>query len=386
MVDSIWKIQNDRKRFKDIIKGKIKENLGKYISSDEMIGKQGKDFVKIPVPKIYLPRFKFGSDQTGVGQGEGEVGDILKPGDLKEGGEGKDAGNQGSEHTFNHEVSIDELVEIMGEQLELPRIEPKGKQLVNASRYRYSGESDVGPESLRKFKATYKRALKRQISSGVYVPGNVVVPEKRDKRYRIPKQVVEPSTNALIVYMMDVSSSMQDEEKRRILTFSEWNERWIRAHYKNIESRYIIHSTDAQIVDKKDYFLASLSGGTICSSAYQLMSDEILKEFPSDEWNIYAYHFTDGDNWSSDNHEAIGILSQKIVPNVNLFCYGQTHLEGSFIQSILAGFDLAVPGSMSRTRYKINYDKYQDSKVRVVMLDEDEAILPAIENSLKTGR
>ena len=70
------KIDADHTRFKEIVRGKIKQNLKKYIQKGEMIGKQGKDLISIPVPSIDLPRFKFGHRDTGgVGQGEGEVGE-----------------------------------------------------------------------------------------------------------------------------------------------------------------------------------------------------------------------------------------------------------------------------------------------------------------------
>ena len=122
------KIKQDHSRFKKIVRGRIKENLKKYISKGEMIGKQGKDTIKIPVPSIDLPRFKFSHQQTGgVGQGEGEVGQVLKPGDVQEGGNGQQAGGDpAGDHDLDVEVTFDELAEMLGEALELPKIQPKG--------------------------------------------------------------------------------------------------------------------------------------------------------------------------------------------------------------------------------------------------------------------
>ena len=70
------RIQNDHARFKDIVRGKIKNNLKGYIKKGELIGKQGKDKITIPVPRIDLPHFRYGDkSQGGVGQGEGQPGD-----------------------------------------------------------------------------------------------------------------------------------------------------------------------------------------------------------------------------------------------------------------------------------------------------------------------
>src|SRR5215475_293444 len=81
----VLNIEQDYLRFRQIVRGKIKQDLKKYISQGELIGKKGKDFVSIPIPQIEMPSFRFGRRNTGgVGQGEGEPGTALSPGDLDE--------------------------------------------------------------------------------------------------------------------------------------------------------------------------------------------------------------------------------------------------------------------------------------------------------------
>ena len=76
------RIDPDHQRFRDIIRGKIKQDLRKYISHGELIGRKGKDLVSIPLPQINVPRFRFGSNNRGgVGQGDGEVGDAIGQGE-----------------------------------------------------------------------------------------------------------------------------------------------------------------------------------------------------------------------------------------------------------------------------------------------------------------
>src|ERR1700743_1671271 len=108
-------IKRDHLRFQQIVKGKIKQNLRKYISQGELIGRQGKDYVSIPIPQIDLPRFKFGRRQSGgVGQGEGAPGTPLGPGEEE--GQGQ-AGNSAGNHVLEVDISLQELAEMLGQEL-----------------------------------------------------------------------------------------------------------------------------------------------------------------------------------------------------------------------------------------------------------------------------
>ena len=338
------RIETDHARFKAIVRGRIKQNLKKYIQKGEMIGKQGKDVVSIPVPSIDLPRFRYGHGDTGgTGQGEGEVGDVLQPGQVQDGDGGGEAGDSPGEHMLEVDVTMDELAEMLGEELELPHIEPKGKEQVEEVRHRYTGVNTTGPESLRHFRRTFKRALQRTIASGQYDPKHpVVVPNRNDRRYRTWKSIIEPRANAVIVYMMDVSGSMGDEQKEIVRIESFWIDTWLRSQYKGIESRYIIHDAMAKEVDRETFFHTRESGGTMISSAYKLCWNIIEEEYPPSQWNIYPFHFSDGDNWSADDtNQCIRILRDDVLPAVNVFCYGQVESpygSGQFIKDLREHF------------------------------------------------
>src|SRR5256885_13826421 len=148
-----------------------------------MIGKKGKDLVSIPLPQIEIPQFRFGNKgASGVGQGDGDVGTPLGP---PQGAEKGGAGDQPGGHILEVELSMEELAAILGEELALPRIEPRGKKNIITEKDKYTSIRSVGPESLRHFKRTYKRALKRQISAGQYNPADpMVIPIRQDKQYR----------------------------------------------------------------------------------------------------------------------------------------------------------------------------------------------------------
>src|SRR3954469_6933767 len=157
------RIDQDHRRFREIVRGKIKQNLRKYISQGEMLGKKGKEVVSIPLPQIDIPHFRFGEKQSGgVGQGDGQPGDPLGSGDEAP-GQGQ-AGDKEGEHLLEVDVSMEELAAILGEDVQLPRIEPKGKERIIAKKDRYTGIRSSGPESLKHFRRTFKQALKRQIA------------------------------------------------------------------------------------------------------------------------------------------------------------------------------------------------------------------------------
>ena len=289
-----------------------------------LIGRQGRDLVSIPLPQIRIPQFVYGPKQTGgVGQGDGEVGTVLGPGDQEGGQEG--AGNAPGQHLLEVDVSLDELAEMLGEELELPAIQPRGRKNIMSRKDRYTGISHYGPESLRHFKRTYRETLKRSIATGTYRPDcPVLIPIRQDKRYRSWKSSVVPQANAVIIYMMDVSGSMGEEQKEIVRIESFWIDTWLRHQYKGVAIRYIIHDAEAREVDRETFYHTRESGGTVISAAYKLCNRIIGADYPPDEWNIYCLHFSDGDNWSQgDTEECISLLKDSLLPHVNLFCYGQ---------------------------------------------------------------
>ncbi|MGI5863546.1 MAG: DUF444 family protein [Myxococcales bacterium] len=332
------RIKQDHNRFKQIVRGRIKNNLRKYLQKGEMIGKKGKELITIPVPTIDIPHFRFGhKQQGGVGQGEGEAGTILAPGSVQP-GPGQ-AGEAEGEHQLEVDITLQELADILSEELALPRIEPKGKERIFTTKVKYTGINTTGPESLRHFRRTYRQALKRQIASGMYNPERpVIIPTREDKRYRSWKLENQPQSNAVIIYMMDVSGSMGDEQKEIVRIESFWIDTWLRSQYQGIECRYLIHDAVAREVDRETFFHTRESGGTMISSAYKLARDIIKADYSPSAWNIYPFHFSDGDNWSADDTRVcIEVLKEDMLPASNLFCYGQVESpygSGQFIKDL----------------------------------------------------
>ncbi len=355
-------IKEDHNRFRDIVRGRIKEDLKKYVSQGEMIGKRENEFVKIPMPQIDIPNFRYGPKQRGgVGQGEGSRGDSLGD-DSAQPGQGQ-AGNEPGDHLLEVEFSIDELAEILGEKLSLPRIQPKGMKQIESIKRRYSGLSPVGPQGLKHFKSSYRKALQRSIATGIYDEDNpVVIPIREDFRYRTVKETKKPMTNAVVIYMMDVSGSMGDEQKDIVRTESFWINAWLKRHYKGLETRFIVHDAVAKEVEEEVFFKTTESGGTLISSAYKFCQSLIEADYPPHEWNIYPFHFSDGDNWSGeDTRLCIKLLKDFFIPKCNVFCYGQVdsrYGSGQFLKDLNKEFGAEEQIILSQIEGK---DKILDS-------------------------
>ncbi|MCC5786211.1 MAG: DUF444 family protein [Phycisphaerales bacterium] len=337
------KIEQDHQRFRQIVKGKIRKELRRFLSRGELIGREGKRVVSIPLHDIDIPTFRYGDNSSGVGMGEGEEGEsVAQPGDENAGGE------EEGRHITEVDVTLDELADLLAEELELPRIKPRGESRVTTIRDKYSGIRPEGPASLRHFKRTYREALKRQLMAGLYDPDDpVIVPIKRDFRYRSWNEVKKPQSNAAIIYMMDVSGSMGDEQKEIVRLTAFWIDTWLRRNYEGIESRYIVHDVRAAEVDKKTFFSLREDGGTRISSAFDLCKKMLDEHYDPNQWNIYLFHFSDGDNSSeADNRLCIDLLDKKLLPSCNMFGYCQVasaYGSGNFINVLREAFPDGVP-------------------------------------------
>jgi uncharacterized sporulation protein YeaH/YhbH (DUF444 family) len=359
----VLNIDRDLGRFRDIVKGRVRKDLKKYMSSGELVGRKGKDLVSIPLPQIGIPRLRYGENKSGVGQGDGEG----------EGpGEGQKAGDAAGEHALEFELTVDELAEILGEELELPRIQPRGQREAAAEKAKYTGISLTGPESLRHNKRTYRQALKRSIAAGTYDPDRpIVVPIKEDKRYRTYELEKKPRSAAVLIYMMDVSGSMGKEQKEIVRSQAFWIDTWLQHNYDDVATRFIIHDATAREVDRDTFFRTRESGGTLISSAYKLCMEIISANYPPSEWNIYPFHFSDGDNWSqSDTKSCVELVRDQMLPVVNQFSYAQVDSQygsGQFIKDLQEAFP-AEPG------------------VVLSRVPNKEGILDSIKELLKRGR
>jgi hypothetical protein len=175
---------------------------------------------------------------------------------------------------------------------------------------------------------------------------------RADRRYRSWRPAPIPRANAVILYVMDVSGSMGADQKELVRIESFWLDAWIRNHYQGVRSVYIVHDAAAKEVDQETFFRIRESGGTIISSAYELCLRMIQERFSPQDWNLYLFHFSDGENYSrQDTEKCLDLLNEKLLPALNLFGYGQVEsygTSGDFYEALSSRFTQHDAVALSR--------------------------------------
>ena len=327
MTDSLLDIWGMRKRGKrdstrhsERVKKAIKENLRDLVTDASIISSDGKKKIKIPVRYLDSYRFKHGEDknQEGVGQGDGEH----KPGDaIAHDGTGKeDSGKPGKpsndpgEELYEEEVTLEEVIEMMLEDLGLPWLDKKDSAVeIETEEIKFTDISENGPLSNVDKKRTVYENMKRNAARTGKPEIKNIHPE--DLRYKIWENKIEHHSNAAVYFLMDRSGSMDDDKKYIAKSFFFWLAHFCRTKYKNVELVFIAHDTTAKIVPEKNFFKITNSGGTMCSSAFELALDHIKANHPLSSWNNYVFSFSDGDNWPEDNKKCM-----KVVENLLDVC------------------------------------------------------------------
>jgi len=320
------RIHEDHKHFRDVIKGRARQELSRLRKSADFVRQRpdGSRF-RITVPGIEQPHIVFGDNGKGVGRGKGEKGKVVGR-DPKPGEKGERAG-EGHEGGMTVGVDLDEFLNFLQEELELPDMKPKPNQTFEEIKIRYNDISRIGPESLRHTRRTMMEAMKRLACSGdlnklhmlpgMNVPVPLITPINQDKRYRQYQEEKIPSSNALIFFARDSSGSMDKFRTDIVSDMAWWIDIWIQKFYKRTERVYVIHDSLAEEVSRDKFYGYSGGGGTMCSSPFKMIADILENRFPADQYNIYIFYFSDGDNWGNDdNHKIVELLKGPLGPDI----------------------------------------------------------------------
>lgn len=316
----------DQNRHQEKVREAVKQNLPDLITDESIIMQNGKQILKIPIKSLDEYRFRYNyrkSKQVGQGDGDSQVGDVLgsdpQPGAGP--GKGQTAGDQPGEDYYDTEISLDEVESMLFEELELPDLEEKEKQQMQAADIVFHDVRKKGLMSNIDKKRTILQNLKRNAGSGQ--PGiHHISPD--DLRYKTWEEVQKPQSSAAIIAMMDTSGSMGSFEKYVARSFFHWMTRFLRTKYEHVEIVFIAHHTEAREVTEEEFFTKGESGGTICSSAYIKALQVIDSRFPPAQYNLYPFHFSDGDNLSSDNDRCVQLIHE-LLTRCNMFGYGEVN-------------------------------------------------------------
>ncbi|MCR2804374.1 sporulation protein YhbH [Paenibacillus soyae] len=316
----------DQARHQQKVQEAIRKNLPDLVSDESIVLSDGRKTVKVPIKSLDESHFIYNYNKkqhVGQGDGDSQVGDVLgvDPQASKKGGKGEGAGDQPGEDMVDTEISIDELEDMLFEELELPNLEQKQKEQLQTREIVFTDIRKKGIMSNIDKKRTLIENLRRNANAGISGIGGI---SPDDLRYKTWTEIVKPQSNAVILALMDTSGSMGSFEKYCARSFFFWMSRFLRRKYEHVEIIYIAHHTEAKEVTEEEFFTRGESGGTICSSAYQKALDIIDSRYPTAAWNIYPFHFSDGDNLTSDNERCVRLISQ-LMERCNMFGYGEVN-------------------------------------------------------------
>ncbi|MEW6622554.1 MAG: DUF444 family protein [Bacillota bacterium] len=319
------KIFLDEKRHRERVIAALKKNLADIISHENLILDRDKKIFRIPVRTLQEFYFKYDYEQEkffGQGCGSEQEGDILDQ-DVScrrqfvqtAQGVGMSPGID-----FNEmEICIEDLEKALLEDLRLPNFTEKEKSKTTFLSPDLSNIASNGSMSQVDKRRTLLESIKRvRLKGGLEL--DHILPE--DLRYRVWNEKEEVVSSAVVLAMMDVSGSMGPFEKYIARSFFYWMLRLLRLNYSEVEIVFLAHHTMAKRVNEGDFFSKGESGGTRCSSVYQLALEIIDKEYNPSKYNVYAFHFSDGDNLPSDNTKCLELMAQ-LIAKCSLVGYGE---------------------------------------------------------------
>lgn len=317
---------DDQKRHQEKVQEAIRNNLPDLITEESIIMSDGRDVVKIPIRSLDEYKIRYNYDKNkhvGQGDGESKVGDVVaRDGAPQKGpGKGDGAGDQPGDDYYEAEVSLMELEEALFKQLELPNLQRKEQDLNTIEDIEFNDVRKTGLMGNIDKKRTMMTAFKRNAISGK--PSFHPIYQE-DLKFRTWNEIQKPESKAVVLAMMDTSGSMGVWEKYMTRSFFFWMTRFLRTKYETVDIEFIAHHTEAKVVSEDDFFSKGESGGTICSSAYRKAISLIDEKYEPSRYNIYPFHFSDGDNLTSDNPRCIKLV-EELMKVSNMFGYGEVN-------------------------------------------------------------
>lgn len=350
----------DQQRHKEKVLDAIRKNLPDLVSEENLVMQRGKKTLKIPIRSLdeYRIRFNFNKEkQFGEGDGDSQIGDVIASDGEAKGAGDSGAGDQPGTDYYEADVTFDEIAAVLFEDFCLPNMQEKKKKQVQDENYNFKDIRKAGIFSNIDKKRTILEAIKRNAIGASEKKHSIIRDDLRFKTWE-----VEPrhESNAVVIAMMDTSGSMGTFEKYVARTFFFWMTKFLRMKYNSVELVFLAHHTSAKEVSEHDFFARGESGGTKCSSVYELALKVIQERYNSDDYNIYAMHFTDGDNLPSDNERCLKLV-QQLLQVCNMFGYGE----------------IISPYYRSNTLYNI-YQKLTDPRFVAVLIKNKTEVYSAL--------
>ena len=318
----------DRRRHKKLVEKSIKENIGRIISEESIIGQSKNKKIKIPIRGLKEYYFKYGFNQKEIFQGDGKEkkGDKYLNSKYKHGKEETRAGNDEGEDIYETEITIEEAIQYLFEDINLPYLYRKEfTEVESESRGKRWGIQVKGAPPRLSKKHTVKERIKPKKQA---IRNQTLNEEERfpfhedDLRYYRLRPKKKRDSNGVVICIMDTSGSMGQTKKYLARSFYFLLYQFLKIKYLNVEVVFIAHTTVAKEVNEDEFFHKAESGGTYISSGYKKALEIINERYNPNTWNIYAFHCSDGDNWGEDNQRAVD-SALELCKVCNLFGYGE---------------------------------------------------------------
>jgi sporulation protein YhbH len=301
----------------------VRQNLPDLVSGPDVITGSQDRTVQVPVRLLEHARFRLADSSsqsyTSAGQGQGKPGDVLRQ--MQPDNSGDDAGEGGNndgEVKLLLEFKVDDIIDWLWEELQLPDLQPKRNTSINDEEYVREGWDKHGARARLDRRRTVKEAVKRRATQEDPVPFT-----NEDLRFKQLVQRRKPATNAVVLFALDVSASMTDAERKLAKSFFFFVLQGIRRRYGKVETRFIAHTTQAWEFSENEFFNVTGTGGTGASTAFKLALDLVEAEYDPSKYNSYLFYASDGENFTEDRAAALENLG-KLSKLLNYIGYVET--------------------------------------------------------------
>jgi uncharacterized protein len=284
----------------------VKGNLPEILSGEDLLSRPGGNrSVLVPVRFLEHSRFRLAEPgaREGAGQGRGQPGDVLQPA-RQEGERGaQSGGTENGEIRFVVEMKLEEIIDWIWEELKLPDLRPKRTSSLDEPDYVREGWDKRGARSRLDRRRTMKEAVKRRA-----VQEDPVAIVNEDLRFRQLVKRPTPSTNAAVIFALDVSGSMDEAQRKLAKQFFFFALQGIRRQYAKVETVFLAHAAQAWEFEEREFFQASSSGGTVSSCVFQLALEVMRSRYDPSRYNVYLFYASDGENAAEDREPAAAAL------------------------------------------------------------------------------
>lgn len=349
-------------RHNEKVRKAIRDKLPEVLANADIFGGDRGRTVKVPVK--FLEHFRFrlrdADEITGAGQGDVKPGDQLaQPDQQGDDAKGEGGNNEGGVQLVL-ELKVDDIVDWLWEELKLPNLQPKSGTTQD-DEYTREGWSRRGVRS----RLDRRRSLKESIKRRVVDPTGPLFTDE-DLRFRQLVMRRKPTTQAVVFFAMDVSSSMRDRDRQLAKTFFFWVVEGLRRQYTRLELVFVAHTVKAWEFQEGEFFQVRGSGGTVASSAFSLVNEIVRQRYDPSRYNVYLIYASDGENFK-DDHDAAGTTLAEVAAVANFIGYVETPAsEERALDTETAGiFKAMAPGDCQIGSYALTSNESVWAAIRV---------------------